>query len=379
MSSPLLLLPALALLLVGLPLAGAWLDGQPLAPYLQFPPTTRAAQHASFTWPAFAVVAALVAAAVAPFLYRLLRPAGRTATPPARRPMPWWGWAGLALLAVSWLLAWTRFESMAPLQRHTFTPLWLGYVVLVNALTWRRTGHCLLRDRPLRLLALFPLSAVFWWFFEFLNRFVQNWYYVGGEALGPWQYFWQATLPFSTVLPAVLSTRDLLASYPRLYAGLGDAWRIRPAAPRALALAALLAGGTALACIGVWPRLLYPLVWVAPLILLLALEALVGRPTILAPIARGDWREPWLAALAALVCGLFWELWNAGSLARWEYAIPHVHRFEVFAMPLLGFAGYLPFGLQCLAAARLLGPDHPLPGAVLSRAPASGSSSSGDR
>ena len=112
--------------------------------------------------------------------------------------MPAWGWAGLALLGASWLLAWNRFEWLAPVQRHTFTPIWLGYIVLVNALTWRRTARCMLWDRPRRLLLLFPVSAGFWWLFEYLNRFVQNWFYVGVAGLEPWQYFWQATLPFST-------------------------------------------------------------------------------------------------------------------------------------------------------------------------------------
>jgi len=59
-------------------------------------------------------------------------------------------------------------------------------------------------------------------------------------------------------------------------------------------------------------------------------------------------------ALAALVCGLFWEMWNYGSLAHWEYSVPLVHRFEIFHMPLLGYSGYLPFGLECLAIGKLL-------------------------
>lgn len=58
-------------------------------------------------------------------------------------------------------------------------------------------------------------------------------------------------------------------------------------------------------------------------------------------------------ALAALICGVFWELWNFCSLAHWEYTVPFVQRFELFHMPLLGYAGYLPFGLECLAVADL--------------------------
>jgi hypothetical protein len=85
--------------------------------------------------------------------------------------------------------------------------------------------------------------------------------------------------------------------------------------------------------------------------LIVSLESLAGRQTILSPLALGDWRGVWVAALAALTCGIFWELWNWKSLAHWEYAIPFVHRSQLFEMPLLGYAGYLPFGLECVAVA----------------------------
>ena len=83
------------------------------------------------------------------------------------------------------------------MQAFTFTMLWLGYIVIINALTWRRAGRCMLTHCTGYFLALFPLSAIFWWFFEFLNRFVQNWFYIGVDTLGSWDYFWQATLPFA--------------------------------------------------------------------------------------------------------------------------------------------------------------------------------------
>ena len=118
------------------------------------------------------------------------------------------------------------------------------------------------------------------------------------------------------------------------------------------------AAGAALVCIGIWPEFVYPLVWVAPLLVLTALQRLRGDQTIFAPLASGDWRPLWRVALAALICGFFWELWNYRSLVHWEYSIPYVHRFELFHMPVLGYAGYLPFGLECLAVARLL--DRPV-------------------
>jgi hypothetical protein len=48
-------------------------------------------------------------------------------------------------------------------------------------------------------------------------------------------------------------------------------------------------------------------------------------------------------------------MWNYYSLAKWIYTVPFVGRFFIFEMPILGFAGYLPFGLECLAIGSLLG------------------------
>ncbi|HQX22923.1 MAG TPA: hypothetical protein PLU01_06070, partial [Nitrospira sp.] len=104
---------------------------------------------------------------------------------------------------------------------------------------------------------------------------------------------------------------------------------------------------------GLWPDYLFSLVWVAPLLLITSLQLIRDEPTIFSGTAQGDWRTLWAAALAALICGWFWEMWNFYSLARWEYAVPFVQRFKLFEMPLLGYAGYLPFGLECLAVADL--------------------------
>jgi len=345
-------------MLLGLPLAGIALAGKPIAAYLEFPPRTEYVEHTAFSWPAFLVTGMLVVIAVTPFVIRVMR---HGASPPAvaSGAFPWWGWLSLAWLSLVWILAWSRLDWFAALQPFTFTLLWLGYIVLVNALTLWRTGRCMLSGRPGYFLALFPASAVFWWLFEYLNRFVQNWHYVGVEPLSGWQYFWQATLPFATVLPAVLSTRELVASFPRLAAGLEDAWVAAWVRRKRVAWLLLLVSACGLTAVGVWPNALFSLLWLAPLAVISALQVITGAPSILERPSRGDWRAIWQVALAGLVCGFFWEMWNYGSLSHWEYSVPLVHRFEIFHMPLLGYSGYLPFGLECLAAAKLLEAARP--------------------
>lgn len=354
-ASPVARLLVLGALLVGLPIAGVWLAGRPLAPYFAFPPQTVRVEAGAFSWAVFLPLAAVVIAAILPFALRWWRtPVAVAPTDVVRHPFPLWGWLGVALMVVSWVLAWTRLFWFAPLQAHTFTPLWLGFIVTVNALTVRRTGHALLIDRPEYFLLLFVASAVFWWFFEYLNRFVHNWYYAGTGELSAWEYFLLATLPFSTVIPAVLSVRDYLASFPRLQSAFARAWPLALRRPRALAWAVLLVAGLGLLGIGIWPTALFPLLWLSPLFVIVALQVLWGERTLFAGLAHGDWRPVVLPALAALVCGFFWEMWNWQSVSRWEYAVPYVQRFELFEMPLLGYAGYLPFGLEVAVVADLV-------------------------
>jgi len=248
---------------------------------------------------------------------------------------PWWGWLALFWSSGCWFLAWTRFEWMQAVQAHTFAPLWIGYIVVVNALTYRRTGRCMLLHRPRYVLSLFPLSACFWWFFEYLNRFVQNWHYVGGGELSAWEYLVRATLPFSTVLPAVLGTAEWLSSFPRLSAGLDRFVTFEFKNHTTWGWGLLIGSAVGLFGIGLWPDYLFSLVWVAPLLLITSLQLIRDDPTICSGTAQGDWRTLWAAALAALICGWFWEMWNFYSLARWEYAVPFVQRFKLFEMPLL--------------------------------------------
>ena len=336
-------------LLLGLPLIGVLASGHPLGRYLEFPPRTLYVAHAGFSWPVFAALGVLIMATVLPFLLRFLavRAPRAPETPLARRRFPWWGWAGIAGGAAAWVLAWTRFPWFQPLQPFTFSPLWLAYILAMNALAFQRTGRCLLTHRRPFLLALFPVSAAFWWFFEYLNRFVQNWAYEGVGNLTGAQYVLFATLPFSTVLPAVLSTMEWLKSFSRVEGAWSHGTRVRIGRPGIPAGAVLLAASAGLAGIALYPDQLFPLLWVAPLGVLASLLWFGSGRCGLEPLASGDWRPVAIPALAALLCGFFWEMWNFHSLAKWIYQVPYVQRYPIFEMPLLGYAGYLPFGLEC--------------------------------
>jgi len=383
----------LAAMLLGLPLAGVLLAQAPLSRYFEFPPRTYYVEHAPFSSIAFIAYSLFVVLTLSPFLVRALRhgvprekpsaPASppfdsaglRSGRPPEPSPsfgtlfrakdlgpkprpdlrarFPWWGWCGVALGLVSWILAWNRFPWFSGYQAHTFTPLWIAYILTVNGFTYRRTGTCLLLRRPLSFLLLFPASAVFWWFFEYLNRFVQNWSYTGAD-FAPAEYFLFATLSFSTVLPAIATTRAWLLSFSCWNGAFQHFFPVQVSSPRLFAEAVLTAAGTGLLLLGVYPNHLFALLWVSPLLILVSLQVLLKETHVLSPLRDGDWRFVLASALAALLCGVFWEMWNFCSLAKWVYHVPFVQRFHVFEMPILGYAGYLPFGLECTVVPEML-------------------------
>ena len=111
-----------------------------------------------------------------------------------------------------------------------FHTLWISYICLVNALCLRQSGRCPLLHETVFFAALFPLSAVFWWFFEYLNQFAQNWFYTGVDY-GPAAYSIHATISFSTVLPAVYTSRMWLLNirwFKKRFHGLPSLQRSMP-------------------------------------------------------------------------------------------------------------------------------------------------------
>lgn len=353
-----------------LPLIGAWVAGRELAPLFRFPPPLGISDYPRFSWIAAVAAMGVVSAMALPWWWRR----GALSPPRRARPMrvghlapvrhcrfPLWGWAALAWIAFWWWLAWTRQPWFQWGQRYTFTPLWLGLIVVANALTWRRIGTCLLRRAPRQLAALFAASAAFWWLFEWFNRFVRNWHYLGVVDVGAVEYALHTSVCFSTVLPAVASVREWLGTCEPLQVLLtyGPAWRAlnRPGVGWWL----MAAGATGLLLTGVWPEYFYGALWSAPLLLAVGFALLRRRAGWWAQIAAGDWRDAGSWALAALGCGFFWELWNYHSLAKWVYTVPYVERWLVFEMPLLGYAGYLPFGLECAIAVAWLDATTQMP------------------
>ena len=131
----------LLILLLGLPLLGIVCAGKPVHLYLEFPPLTQYVQHAPFSVPVFISLGLIIGLVTAPFIVRVISQQARAQPAPRKRHgFPWWGWAGLAIGGAAWILAWTRFSWFIQFQVFIFTPLWMAYILGVNAMTFSRTA-----------------------------------------------------------------------------------------------------------------------------------------------------------------------------------------------------------------------------------------------
>jgi hypothetical protein len=258
------------------------------------------------------------------------------------------GWIGLGLIVVYWYVNW----AFSGLRTHlAFFPMWLGYCLVVDALVFRRKGSSMLTRRPMAYIKVFIISAPAWWLFELINLRTQNWFYAGREFFTDFQYAVLATLSFSTVMPAVFGTAELVSTFNWLR-------RIKPwlkiAPTRATMLGFFVAGWVMLALLILWPLYFFPFVWGSVFCILEPVNVWLRHRSLFQDTNNRDWRPVLSLAVGCLICGFFWEFWNFYAYPKWVYHVPFVGFLKVFEMPILGYLGYIPFSLELFALYHLV-------------------------
>lgn len=354
---------AAAVSVLMLPLLGALLGGIPLGELLRMPLSARAwdplAASPLWTWLTDVLALALIAA-TAYFAWPTRPPTERLPTPSPGR-MPRFAWLGVFALLLAVIAADGAAVSAA------IGLVMLALAIFANADTQRRTGGALMTQQPGYFRSLFAASLVAGWLFHWLNLFLQLWVYPGATETMP--FVLGTSLGYAVLLPALLSLRQWLASFPRVLGAVRraaalDAGETAPQEGWIVLLVALLA----LAGAALWPDWLYGLTMTAPLLLAIALQQLRGRPTPLAGIAGGDWSRILLPALAALLLGLVAQALNALLGPAWLIRLPLIGGPELLGLPLpawvwLALLG--PFGIWLadqLTAPWQQRPQQPPPG-----------------
>jgi hypothetical protein len=264
----------------------------------------------------------------------------------AEKRFPIHGWIGLSLVAVFWALNWGLHGLRT---QWTFFPLWLGYCLLVDGLVLWRSGTSLLHRNHRKYIGLFIASAPVWWLFELANQRLQNWHYVGAEAFTSLQFWFWATINFTTVIPAVFGSAELMRSF---LPGRLKGPAIRPT--RVTTIIFFLTGWVMLVLMVVWPGIFFPLVWFSLYFILEPINIWLRHRSLVDWTKDGNWQPVVALWLGVLLTAFFWEMWNFLSYPKWVYQVPWGNWLHIFEMPLLGYGGYLPFALELFAMYHLL-------------------------
>jgi hypothetical protein len=262
--------------------------------------------------------------------------------------LPFHGWLGLTLAIVSWSLNWTLPGSRT---HWGFFPLWLGYCLTIDGLVYWRTGTSLLMRSWRKYVGLFLISAPVWWLFELLNLRTQNWTYLGTDIFTSLQYAFWTTLSFTTVIPAVFGSAELVSSF-------GFLKRLKPGpvigTGKLTTSIFFILGWAMLAAMLAWPEIFFPFLWLSPYFILEPVNVWLGNRSLAYWTKNGDWRPVLSLWLGVLLTAFFWEMWNYYSYPKWIYHVPWGDWFHIFEMPALGYGGYLPFALELYAIYHLV-------------------------
>ena len=273
------------------------------------------------------------------------------------RRFPFHGWIGFVLIAIFWPINW-----LLPGLRTNwaFFPLWLGYSLTMDGLVFVRRGSSLFKRSWKRYIVLFFISILGWWLFEVLNERVQNWSYTGISIFAQPIYLLEATISFSTVIPAVFGASEFIASFNFIHQ-----MKKGPiiGQDRKTTLFFFSTGLVMLCLMLIWPRYFFAFMWLSIFFMLEPFNIWLGNRSLTDFTKYGDWRPVISLFLGVLLTGFFWEMWNFYSYPKWIYTVPFVNFGHIFEMPVLGYFGYLPFSLELYSLYHfimgLFGSKHP--------------------
>ncbi len=274
--------------------------------------------------------------------------------PPTQKTrLPWWFYPGLVATLFFWWLMWARPPALNSIVSYAFSPMWWGFIVMLDAIVYARmNGRSLMASKPSLFLFSAVISVAGWGYFEFYDYFnLSNWYYPNGEMMAHSMIVFLFVIAYTTVTPAVLEWYSLIQSFPNFALRYAQGIKVPVTGNLLLVVGCVLIGAATW-----YPFPLFFAVWLGPLLIIGGALMRLGIWTPLEDAKNGNWSTTFTIALASMFNGFLWEMWNHGSENPaigyptnpnyWIYDIPYVNVIHIFSeMPLLGYFGYMPFGI----------------------------------
>lgn len=270
--------------------------------------------------------------------------------------MPKWFWLGCLLFIPTAVIAWGKFSEPKIIVNFSVIPLFWGFSLIIDGIVFKRTGgESIVENMPRTLLGIGLASISGWLIFEYLNFFVDdNWCYPAANLISNSAFYMYAIIGSAGLMPMTIEVYTLLNTFKILRNRYSHGPIIiinRPVQYIVLVTAIL-----STFAISYFPNALFFIIWFVPLIVISLLLDILGLWTPFKPIAeKGNWTPLALICMAQFFMGFLHESWNYLSGTHnplqtyspdyWEYSIPYVDAFHVFEMPILGYFGYIPFGV----------------------------------
>lgn len=351
-----------------LPYAGSWVHyGGPFPEhFFAYPPLEpQPPAKTHFNQTIFILIAILFIVVVVFYLFPRIFGFKKQPRIPARKPdkvaLPIWFWAGLIMWGGSIVLLWGKFSEPRWLLHWSDLPLFWGMTLIVDGWVYvRNGGKSIISHAPREMVGMGMASVSGWMIFEYLNFFVdENWYYPKGWIIPNTEFLLYAIIGSSGLMPMAFEWFSLLKTFPNFRNRYAAGPKVR--FPGWLQITLLIAGLGGMFASGLFPDGFFFTLWVSPMVIIGVVLARIDVWTPFTPLRDGNWAPLVTFSLTYLIQGVLMEGWNyfsaihdsAGHVvfteapAYWVYDIPYVDVHHLFEMPLLGYLGYIPFGVYC--------------------------------
>lgn len=222
---------------------------------------------------------------------------------------------------------------MPTLSKIVYPILWWGLILVLDAINfWQWKESPLISSRKNFFGVIIPLSVLYWLYFELVNFYFPQWYYVD-IIEGVLSRTLLALASFATVIPAVVEIFWL-------FNGSLSKIEFSTKPQKSLFYFLLQLAGLVFALMPFFGKnfVLNQFMWLAPFLILfpfLKTEMFKTKSLLYIP-------------LSGLISGFLWEFLNFGAVGKWKYLIlpdaPHL-----FEMPMAGYLGFIPFAFSTLA------------------------------
>ena len=257
-----------------------------------------------------------------------------------------YGYLGILMVLFSEINFYLKIE---PFASWYFPIIWFGYIFILDAIIYKLKAHSLIMSRKEQFVKALLLSVLIWWLFELINLKTFNWNYLSLTSYKEptlFRLFVFRTIAFSTVLPGVIETYELLRTF-KLFNKV-KLEKHHKITHKFLHLMTYI-GIAMIMLSALWPKYFYPFVWTAFFFILDPINYLHKQPSIIGYWKNGNIKTPLMLFVAGTIAGILWEFWNYYAVVKWTYEIPFVGFFKIFEMPILGYLGYGPFAFELFA------------------------------